>query len=81
MLMIFNKIDLYRQRNFDAYVDKETQMDILRELSAHLKNQFEFENVFVSATGNENIEHLRTVVKAYIARCYEERYPYITKKW
>ncbi len=81
MLMIFNKIDLYRQRNFDAYVDKETQMDILRELSAHLKNQFEFENVFVSATGNENIEHLRTVVKSYIAKCYEERYPYITKKW
>ncbi len=81
MLMIFNKIDLYRKRNFDAYVDKETQMDILRELSAHLKNQFEFENVFVSATGNENIDHLRSVVQSYIARTYEERYPYITKKW
>jgi len=80
-LMIFNKIDLYREKYFDPYLDKSTAAEILNELSDNLKNQFEHDNVFVSAIERENIELLRTLVGERISIAYERIYPYLAKKW
>jgi GTP-binding protein HflX len=81
MLFIFNKIDLYRQRNFDPYLDKQTAEDILSELSISLKNTFEHKNVFISAIEKENIDSLRLIVTEMIEEAYQKIYPYLTKKW
>jgi len=80
-LFIFNKIDLYREKYFDPYLDKGTAEEILTELSSNLKNQFEHDNVFVSAIERENIELLRTLVGERISIAYERIYPYLAKKW
>lgn len=80
-ILVFNKIDLYRERNFDPYVDKTTRDEILLELSQNLKNEFEHDNVFISAIERENIEELRQMLSKVIAGIYEKIYPYITKKW
>ena len=81
MLFIFNKIDLYRQRNFDTYLDKQTAEDILSELSISLKNTFEHDNVFISAIEKENIDQLRQRVTEMIEEAYQKIYPYLSKKW
>jgi GTPase len=81
MLMIFNKIDAYRDKYFDPYVDKETRQQILQELSQKLEASFQVPNVFLSATQKENIEELRMVLTQMIQEAYKIRYPFISKKW
>jgi GTPase len=81
MLMIFNKIDAYRDKYFDPYVDKETRQQILQELSQKLEASFQVPNVFLSATQKENIEELRIVLTNLIQETYKIRYPFISKKW
>ena len=80
-LIVFNKMDLYRQRYFDDLVDAETKEEIERELRARLKNQFEHDNVFISATEKENIDLLKEKLLAMIKRAYQVRYPYQAQGW
>lgn len=80
-LFIFNKIDLYRSRYFDDYLDAETKLDIEQELKQRLKNEFEHDNIFISAVTSENISELRTILTKEIQQLYELRYPYQTKHW
>lgn len=80
-VMIFNKIDLYRDKYFDAYLDKETQNEIETELKDNLFNQFEHENIFISALQKENISELRAMLTKKIKDLYEIRYPYQVKHW
>ena len=80
-LIVFNKMDLYRERYFDELVDNETKQEIERELQSRLKNQFEHENVFVSAINKENIDVLKQKLLAMIKREYQVRYPYQAQRW
>ena len=80
-LLVFNKIDLYRDRYFDKYLDKETQENILAELQENLKQNFEHDNLFVSAIKKENIALLRDTMKTMIQDQYKIRYPYQVKTW
>ena len=80
-LIVFNKIDLYRERYFDALVDGETKEEIERELQSRLKNEFEHDNVFVSAINNENIDVLKEKMLTLIKREYQVRYPYRAQGW
>lgn len=80
-LIVFNKIDQYRERNFDKYLETETQEDLLGELKQRLKNTFEHDNIFVSAITKENIPTLRTEMEKLIRGLYEKRYPYQVKHW
>ncbi|MFQ5446034.1 MAG: GTPase HflX [Saprospiraceae bacterium] len=80
-LLVFNKIDLYRQRNFDDLLDSQTKAEIENELKTRLKNDFELDNVFVSALGKENLEKLREKVVAMVRREYQVRYPYEVQPW
>ena len=81
VLMVFNKIDLYRQRYFDALLDQENKDKIEKELQENLLNTFEHENIFISAKTKENVSLLRTKMEATIRRLYEERYPYQVAQW
>lgn len=80
-LIVFNKMDLYREKYFDDLVDAETQLEIERELQSRLKNQFEHENVFVSAVNKENIDLLKEKLLKMIKRQYQIRYPYQAQQW
>ncbi|MEZ4952358.1 MAG: GTPase HflX [Saprospiraceae bacterium] len=80
-LLIFNKIDLYRERYFDALVDRETKEEIERELQSRLKNEYEHDNIFISAINKENIDALREQLLVLIKREYQVRYPYKAQGW
>ncbi len=80
-LMVFNKIDRYRELYFDDYLDGKTKKDILKELSENMTNNFGHENIFISATEKENIENLREKMTEMIVKLYEERYPFQAKSW
>lgn len=80
-LMVFNKIDAYKERYFDEYLEEETKEEILEELKENLKNTFEHDNVFVSAITKEGLELLREKMAELITIEYQLRYPYKTKIW
>jgi len=80
-LMVFNKMDLYRKRNFDEYLDKENKERIEQELQENLKSNLNKDNVFVSALNKENISVLKEKMKGMIQIEYEKTYPYKTKQW
>ena len=80
-LLIFNKLDLYRDRYFDDLLDSETKDEILSETKNRLKNTYQHENMFVSAKEKENIPEFRTKLEAMIRELYEVRYPYQAKTW
>lgn len=80
-LMIFNKLDLYRDLYFDELLDPEVKTEILEETQQRLKNNYEHDNIFISAIKKENIDKLREQLTTMISAAYEERYPYRTKSW
>ena len=80
-LMVFNKLDLYRDLYFDAYLEEQTKEEILAELRDNLINNYTHDAIFVSAIKKENINELRDKIKEKVAVQYQERYPYITKTW
>ena len=80
-LLIFNKLDLYRDRYFDDLLDTETKDEILSETKSRLKNTYQHESMFVSAKEKENIPEFRTKLEAMIKELYEVRYPYQAKTW
>lgn len=80
-LMVFNKLDLYRERYFDTLLEEETKVEILGDLKKRLKNTYEHDNIFVSAIKKENISELREIMKEMIKTDYEIRYPYQAKSW
>jgi GTPase len=80
-LLIFNKIDLYRENNFDKYLDEPTKLQILTDLEAKLKNTYGHETMFFSAVTKENLEVLREKMIEMIKVLYHERYPYYAKEW
>jgi GTP-binding protein HflX len=80
-LLVFNKIDLYREKYFDDFLDTETRDDILSKLKMTLANDHNLEVVLISAFKKENISELRAKIKEMAEKKYEERYPYMTKHW
>ena len=80
-LMIFNKIDLYRERNYDLYLDDEVKEEIESGLKQRLEAQFDQESVLVSAITKENIDTLRSRMMEMVKAQYHVRYPYIAKQW
>jgi len=80
-LMIFNKIDLYRKKNFDDFLEEEDKIQILSELKEKMKNNFEHDNLFISALENEGVREMKMKIFAMAEEQYNIRYPYQTKHW
>ena len=80
-LMVFNKIDLYRERNYDLYLEDDVKEEIEAGLKQRLEAQFDQESVLVSAITKENIETLRSKMMEMVKGQYHIRYPYIAKQW
>ena len=80
-LFLFNKIDLYRERYFDALLTDEEKAEIESGLQAKLKEQFVHDNFFISAINKENIEDVKAYLTEKITELYQIRLPYQTKQW
>lgn len=80
-LMVFNKLDLYRERNFDELLDQETKNEILEETQKRLTNTYDTETIFMSALAKENLMEFRAKLEEMVKQHYEIRYPYQTKTW
>lgn len=76
ILMVFNKLDLYRERHFDDLLEEDVKEDILAELKQNLKNNYDHDNIFISAIKKENIDELRAKLKEMVSAAYNVRYPY-----
>lgn len=80
-LLVFNKIDLYRDKYFDKFLDEATKIEVLNDLKSTLKNNFEFDNVFISAAKKENIDILREKLLSLVQKIYKERYPHQIRQY
>lgn len=80
-LFVFNKIDLYRKKYYDPFLDDEAKAEIEEGLRGSLKHQFEHDNVFISALAQENIEELREKLTVMVKEQYRVRYPYQVNQW
>ncbi len=80
-LMVFNKMDLYRERYFDTYLEPEMRDYIEIELQEKMRQRYGFDNVFMSAATRENADKLRLRLEHMIKEQYVIRYPHQAKKW
>lgn len=80
-LMVYNKIDAYRKKNWDDLLDDEAKDEILTGLRQRLNNEFGANGIFISAVEKENLQTLRELIKEMVAKEYEIRYPYQVKYW
>lgn len=81
MIMVFNKIDLYRSQYFDALLDAATKSEIEAELLQNLRNKYTTDCVFISAAAKENIDALKAIMTQRIKEQYVIRYPHEAKAW
>ena len=78
VVTIFNKMDLYKKKYFDEWLEDEVKEDILRELKDRWNGITNNQCVFVSAIEKQNIEELRTVILHKVRDMYQVKYPYKT---
>jgi GTP-binding protein HflX len=78
VLTIFNKMDLYKEKNFDEWLDEAVQQEILRELKEKWERATDNNCVFVSAQEKSNIDALRELILDKVRAMYKVRYPYRT---
>ena len=81
ILFVFNKMDLYREKNFDDFLEEETKEEIMVELTDNLRKNHAGDHVFISAIKKENIDVLRKKITKLVKEQYVIRYPYQAKKW
>ncbi|HAQ39303.1 MAG TPA: GTPase HflX [Saprospirales bacterium] len=81
LLFIYNKVDLYRDVNFDDLLDNRTRKEILDQMKISLDSTYDNQSVFISAKEKENIDLLRNRIKEMVEYTYEVRYPYMVKTW
>lgn len=80
-LIVYNKMDLYRERYFDEYLDDKTKKEIEAEMKSNLRYEFEKDNVMLSAITRENLDELREKLTTLVKEQYAIRYPYQAKQW
>ena len=75
-LMVFNKMDLYEEKNFDELLPGEVRAELLRNLKQSWSKQTKGNAIFISATKKRNLDALRTKIYDMVKAMYLERYPY-----
>jgi GTPase len=80
VLMVYNKIDLYRKNYYDDLLDEATRLEIEADLKERLKDAYG-DNIFISAYSKEGLDELRQRMTRLIKQNYVVRYPYQVKGW
>ncbi|ANI89920.1 GTPase HflX [Arachidicoccus ginsenosidimutans] len=79
IITVFNKMDLYAERNFDEWLHDDVKQQILQELNDKWHNITEGNSIFISAKERENIDELRAFILTRVREMYQIRYPYKTQ--
>ena len=74
-IYLFNKIDAYREINYDLLLDKEVEAQIEQELVTHLKNTYGT-NILFSAMTKENLDDFKVMLETLVIENYKSRYPF-----
>jgi GTP-binding protein HflX len=80
-LLVFNKMDLYRERHYDALLDEEGKQEIENNLKEQIKREFGQNSVFISAKTREYIDNLRNTLLNMVRAQYLVRYPHEVQQW
>jgi len=78
-IMIFNKVDLYAEKNFDKWLEDSVKTELMNALFRKWDNLTHGNALFISALHKENIERFREFLLDKIREQYEIRYPYLTQ--
>jgi GTP-binding protein HflX len=81
LLLVFNKMDLYRKNTYDDLMTDEEKEEMEAAMKENLRQSFDHDCVFISAQTKENIEELREKLKTMVRHEYDQRYPYKTMYW
>lgn len=76
---VFNKMDLYEEKNIDPWLDVSVKQEVLRELRERWEHNTDGNCVFISATERLNVDELRNKILSMVRQSYKERYPYKTE--
>lgn len=79
VILVFNKIDKYRDQYFDQLLDATTRKELEEQLHESLIRHHKAPCIFISAKTRENIDILRQLLSDKIRDLYEVRYPYQAK--
>jgi GTP-binding protein HflX len=79
IIIVFNKIDLYEEKNIDPWLETSVKQEILRELREKWEHNTDGNCIFISATERTNIDALRGLILSKVRELYKERYPYKTE--
>ncbi len=80
-LLVFNKIDLFRERNYDLYLDEDGREEVESDLTKGLAATFGQEALLISAHTKENLDQLRARLTEWVRVEYQQSYPYVAKQW
>jgi GTP-binding protein HflX len=80
-VLVFNKIDLFRERNYDLYLDEEGRDEVEEGLRKRLESEFQNESLLISAHTREGMDLLRERLVAMVKDEYQTTYPYVAKHW
>lgn len=75
-LMVFNKMDLYRQKHFDKYLPLDIMQELAEEFEKNMTSAMNTNCVFIAATEKERLDELRNTMVLMVQDMYHKRYPY-----
>lgn len=78
VMIVFNKMDLYEEKNFDELLPEDVKEELLHQLQQSWLKQTDGNAVFISATKREHLDELRTKLYDLVKEMYLKRYPYKT---
>jgi len=81
IIVVFNKMDLYEEKNFDEFLPDEIKKSMLQELKSSWMARTNANAIFVSATKNRNTSDLRQIIFDKVKALYLERFPYRAGYW
>jgi GTP-binding protein HflX len=77
-ITIFNKMDVYEEKTFDAWLEESTRHEILKDLEERWQRETNGNAVFISALEKRNIDILRATILTKVRDLYQARFPYRT---
>ena len=79
-LMVFNKMDLYRERYFDDLLSPAERSELESELRDRMLHTYG-ESIFISAHTKEGMDDFRERLSRLIKEAYVVRYPHQANSW
>lgn len=76
VIMVFNKMDAYKEKYFDKFLPEDVKDELLEEFKKNLSKSFKHNCVFISATKKEHLDEFRRILVMTVQDMYYKRYPY-----